>query len=268
MLPAAAVATLTVTTSARPNTLHFFSLFFSPPAAKTRRALGILKKASAIFLLALGLAAVPPHSAWAWPADGDWIPIYYGEGELSDPEGDAQGNDGRDIVGDSANAAAYLFNDGNYIHFRVRLNNDPRKDLTTGELDPFGWGFLIDTDQNLDDYEYMVMLDGISNPDVMYLAQNTVQGTLGDASDKAELILWQENLNYLNNYRVLGPSDSGGPVTTFGEDGDYFLDYRIPYDVFKNSMGLDENSLIRYFVGSANNAMVLSADLVQGSDLY
>jgi uncharacterized repeat protein (TIGR01451 family) len=225
-------------------------------------------KSLKIYFLAAVITLALPFAAWAWPTAADWIPIYYGSGELSDPQGDAQGNDGRDIVGDSSNAAAFLFNDGNYMYFRMRLNKDPRKVLATGELDPFGWGFLIDTDESLDDYEYMIMLDGISNPDVMYLAQNTVQGTLGDASDKAELILWQENLNYQNNYRILGPTDSGGPTTTFGGNGDYFLDYRIPYDVFKNSMGLEENSLIRYFVGSANNAMVLSADLVQGSDLY
>jgi uncharacterized repeat protein (TIGR01451 family) len=217
-----------------------------------------------IFFLALVLTAVLPHLARAWPGDGDWIPIYNGSDMLSDLE-DSAGS--RDIVGDAASAAAYLFNDGNYIYFRLRLDADPR-DNSGVALSPFGWGFLLDLNQNLDDYEYMIMLDGISSPETMYLARNTQQGTIGDPSDKAELIIWQETLNYGNNFRALGPLDSGGPTTSFGGDDDFFLDYFIPYDVFKNSMGLTDDSLIRYFVGSSNSAQTLSADLVGGSTLY
>ncbi len=265
MLPATAVAALTVTPSAWTNPLQIFSLSFFASAAKASRARVILKKAAGIFLLALVLTAVLPHSAWAWPTNGDWIPIYNGSDMLSDPQKDSTGS--RDIVGDPTNAAAYLFNDGNYIYFRVRLDADPR-DNSGVALGPFGWGFLLDLNQNLDDYEYMIMLDGITSPETMYLARNTQQGIIGDPSDKAEIIIWQENLSYGNNFRVLGPLDSGGPTTTFGADDDFFLDYFIPYDVFKNSMGLTNDSVIRYFVGSSNSAQTLSADLVAGTTLY
>lgn len=217
------------------------------------------------FLLALLLLTLYAPNLWAWPANNDWIPIYRGTEMLADTEGDTATS--RDIVGDTTNAAAYLFNDGNYIYFRVRLDSNPVDNSGTA-LDPFGWGFLLDLNQNLDDYEYMILLDGIANPEVMYLARNSQQGIIGDASDKAEVILWQENLNYGSNYRVLTNTDSGGPTTQFGSNNDFFIDYFIPYDVFKNTLGLTESSVIRYFVGSANNAMVLSADLVAGSTLY
>lgn len=184
---------------------------------------------------------------------------------LSDPVKDSTGS--RDIVGNSTNSAAYLFNDGNYIYFRMRVDANPL-DNSGIALGPFGWGFLLDTNNSLDDYEYMIMLDGINNPDVMYLARNTVQGTLGDPSDKAEMILWQEDLNYGANFRALGPLDFGGPSTNFGNDGDYFLDYYIPYNVFKNSMALNDSSVIRYIVGSSNSAQSLTADLVAGTTLY
>ena len=215
-------------------------------------------------LLTLLLLTLFATNLWAWPASGDWIPIYRGTDMLSDPQKDAAGS--RDIVGDASNAAAYLFNDGNYTYFRVRLDASPLHTATT--LSPFGWGFLLDTNLNLDDYEYMIMLDGISNPDVMYLARNTYQGIIGEPSDKAEVILWQESLSYNNNYRVLGPLDSGGPTTIFGGDGDYYLDFFVPYDVLSSTLGLTEASLLRYFVGSSNSAQTLSADLVAGSTLY
>ena len=220
------------------------------------------------FTLAVIILISLPNLALAWPADNDWHAIYRGLDQLGDPQKDATGNDARDIVGDTTNSAAYLYSDGNFIYFRIRVDSDPRQNVTTGTMIPFGWGLLVDTNENLDDYEYMVMLDGINNPDVMYLCQNTLQGTLGDASDKCEIIRWQETLNYNNNYRVLGPTDSGGPTTTFGGDDDFFIDWMVPYAVFKSSLGLDETTVIRYFVGSANNAMVLNADLVAGSTLY
>jgi uncharacterized repeat protein (TIGR01451 family) len=212
------------------------------------------------FMIALMLAL--PLSAWGWPTAGDWIAVPRGFSFLSDPQSDAIGNDARDIVGDATYPVAYVFNDGNYVHYRMRVDKDPRMDPVTGALRPFGWGFLIDTDNSSDDYEYMVMIDGIANPEVMYLAKNTVQGTLGDASDKAELIQWQENLNYGANYRIVS-AGSIFPVASPTED--FFIDWKIPFDVFKSSLGIGDDTLIRYFVGSANNAMVLNADLCEGS---
>ena len=222
-----------------------------------------IKKISPLLSLLCAFILLLTTNAWAWPNDTDWHAIFRGENQLEDPQNDATGNDARDIVGNASNSAAYIFKDDNFIYFRIRVDQDPRKN-SSGALEPFGWGFLAETDQNPDDYEFMIMLDGISNPDIMYLAQNTIQGTLGDASDKAELILWQENLNYNSNYRVIIATDKLPP---FGGDDDYFIDWLIPFDIYQNSLGLTDSSTIRYFVGSANNAMVLNADLV-GADLY
>lgn len=202
-----------------------------------------------------------PTAVFAWPADSDWIGIPRGLSLLSDPQNDAIGNDARDIVGDATRPVAYVFNDGNYVYYRIRVDRDPH-DNTGISFSPFGWGFLIDTNGNSDDYEFMVMIDGIANPEVMYVAKNTLQGTLGDASDKAELIMWQENLSYNVNYRVVS---AGTIFPVASPTPDYFVDWKIPFDVFKSSLGVSDNTLIRYFVGSANNAMVLNADLCEGS---
>jgi len=212
-------------------------------------------------LLTLVLVMLPT-SAQAWPADTSWNPLYYNGGNyVDDPEKDSATS--RDIVGDATYPAASMYNDGTYIYFRQRLDEDPRDNSLTG-LDPFGWGFLFDTDGDSGDYEFMLMLDGIVNPESIYLAENTVKTNLSDPSDKAETIVWSQLLNSdptSGNYRVLTPADPGGPTSSFGGDDDYYLDYRMPYDVFKTTLGLNDDSLIRLFIGSSNSAQTLTADL-------
>ncbi|PKN36887.1 MAG: hypothetical protein CVU62_12365 [Deltaproteobacteria bacterium HGW-Deltaproteobacteria-2] len=46
---------------------------------------------------------------YAWPASGEWVPVYKGGVYLQDPNGDASGS--RNVVSDSTNPAAYIFND-------------------------------------------------------------------------------------------------------------------------------------------------------------
>lgn len=209
-----------------------------------------------LFLLAI------PAGAFAWPAAGAWIPIYAPSGFVQDPGGslDTTGNgtNHTDIVGDTTNAAAFIYNDGIDIYFRMRIDADP---LQGGALKPFGWGVLIDTDLDAHDYEYMLMLDGIANPDEIYLAKNTVQQNIDDPSDKPEQIEWIKlavnNTDYIASLAE----------TNFTGDPDYFLDFKVPFDIFLLSLGITESSLIRYFYGTSQSAQQLSADLI-GSTIY
>lgn len=195
-----------------------------------------------------------------WPLDSDWIAMEgVGGGVLWDAVGDSTNS--RDIVGDSTHASAYSYTDGDYLYYRVRLDEDPTQ---SDGLQAFGWGFIIDTDQDVSDYEWMVMIDGIT--DEIYIAQNTVQGAIGDPSDKAELVVWQEDLNndaVLGNFKITTTTD--GPAGGFDGDPDYFLDFRLPFDTFTNITGIDSNDPIRYFIGSSNSAQTLSTDLVAGA---
>ncbi|MDT8316975.1 MAG: DUF11 domain-containing protein [bacterium] len=218
-------------------------------------------KIISFFLLGIFLA-LTPRISFAWPTDADWIAVYRGTDTIDDLEGDAAGS--RDIVGDTTTPypAAYISNDGTYINYRIRLDDDPLNNPRT-ELDPFGWGFIIDTDQNADDYEWMVMLDGISEK--LYLAENTVKTSVGDPSDKAEVIVsptWPETAVLNGNYRVV-TADS-----TFGGGTDYFLDFRLNYADFLAATGITDSTPIRYFMGSSNSAQTLASDLVAASDLY
>lgn len=215
-------------------------------------------------------------TGWAWPTDNQWHPVPKGGTAIQDPQSDAQGS--RNVVPDDAGGtpAAYTFNDGVSIHFRFRLDDDPSGTGGQGLLQSFGWGFEIDTDQNADDYEWLMMLDGISNPEVIRLMENTVKSHLGDPSDTAEDVVPPYPL--AGNYRVLAAdtcfdskNNPSGVCNAQYDYQDYFLDYKIPYAVFKAETGITDSTLIRFFVGSssaANNLTENGADLVAGSDLY
>jgi uncharacterized repeat protein (TIGR01451 family) len=237
--------------------------------SRTLHISAILRNLIAVLFSIFCLLVITNTDAHAWPAESDWSALVNGTSALGDVEGD--GTTSRDIVGDDTYPAAYVFNDGNYIYYRIRLSADPWQ--SAGQLlRPFGWGFLIDTDQNGDYYEWMVMIDGIS--DQLYIAENTVKsGTLGDPSDKAEVRVYEEDLIYgtgSENFRTFVTSDTESPTSDFGGPGDpdYFLEFRYPYSTWQNEMGLSDTSIIRYFVGSSNQAQTLSADLVGGSTLY
>lgn len=219
---------------------------------KTSLLLGLLFAALFVCLYA--------HPAHAWPIDTEWFPLTQSSGAYSDPVGDAAG--ARDIVGSSTTIpgacaasscpSASLFNDGTYLYFRIRLNTDPRGG---GGLSPFGWGLLIDTNGILTDYEWMIMVNGINNPDQIEIDRNVVQGVIDDPSDKAEVVGWYETAVENANYRVQ-LADS-----TFDSNPDYFLDFRVSYATFKAITGITDSTPIKLYVGSSNNAQVLSADL-------
>lgn len=221
----------------------------------------IERRATSCILLTCLLMAVTiclPAPAHAWPTTSQWLPVYKDGVYLQDPIKDATGS--RDVVSDANNPAAYMFNDGTYIHFRLRLDQDPSGTGGQGLLGPYGWGVMLDTNQNPGDYEWMIMVDGIAQTEVIELWHNTVQGTLGSPSDKAEILYTTVPLT--GNYQV-SMAD-----TSFNGNLDYFLDWRFPYATLKQAAGLTDYSPIRLFFGSSNNASNISADTVGGSDLY
>lgn len=229
------------------------------------KRVGIVQPGTFILAIALALPLlaillISPNTAHAWPTELDWIPLVNSTGaNLDDVTGDAATS--RDIVGDSTYPAASLFNDGTYIYYRVRVDQDPYHSATK-HLRPFGWGFLIDTDGDFLDYEWMVMADGIT--DGIYIAENTTKTGISDPSDKAELVVEYEDMDSTpgsENYKTFVATSN------FAGDPDYFIEFRFLYTTWLYKMGLDDTSVINYFVGSSNQAQTLTADLVQGSTL-
>ncbi len=215
---------------------------------------------SCLCLIALLSLVVAPSQVWAWPTDSQWLELVKNDAPIQDDEGDANG--GVNIVpDDGTHAAAYIYNDGAYLYYRIRIDSDPTGN--NGVFDQFGWGFEIDTDQNAADYEWLIMCDGITSPEVISLRENTEKTALGDPSDKAEYIAAE--------YPLVGNHQLSAADTSINGDQDYFIDFRMPFAVFKAATGITDDTLIRYFVGSSRSASNLTntgADLVAGSSLY
>lgn len=217
------------------------------------------------FLLGIAsliLIASATIRAEAYPADNEWVALLRNGVLVQDPNGDAQGS--RNVVSDPDHAAAFFANDGTNLCFRMRLDDDPSGTGGQGAYKSFGWGFEIDTNLNAGDYEWLIMLDGLDKNENISLQQNTVQQTLGDPSDKSEIVA--ATYSPVTSYSRVVPAD-----TLFNGDQDYFLDFFIPYSEFLAHTGLSDNSPIRFFEGSSSNAKSLTergADLVGASDLY
>ena len=193
-----------------------------------------------------------------WPLDSEWIPITAGGLGVSDPCDDSQGS--RDIVGTSADPAAFVYFDfttsgptPDYMFVRMRLDDDPAQ---SGGLAPFGWAVEFDTDSDLNNYEYIAMANGILNPDMVTLEKNTVQSTLMDPSDPAEVELgswlWSDNGRIINATSNL----CGSP--------DFFIDFFFPMQLLYDD-GLAAGSSFVLIFGSSQNAHSITDDII-GND--
>jgi uncharacterized repeat protein (TIGR01451 family) len=210
-------------------------------------------------LLLLFLLCFPARAS-GWITDSQWIPLYKGGIYLQDPSGDSQGT--RNVVSDATHDAAFMYNDGQYIYFRLRLDETPQGAGGQGFLKPYGWGVELDTNLNSGNYEWLLMVDGISKTEEISLQQNTVQGTLGDPGDKTESVCATVPVSTNHQVTIADTSINGTQ--------DYFLDWNFPYTTFKQCTGLTDNSPLRLFFGSSSSTNSLSeagADLLGASDL-
>lgn len=207
------------------------------------------------------LLAIPASLPAAWPTAAQWVPFYKGSALLQDSNTDTNG--ARNIVSDPANDAAFFYNDGAHLYFRLRVDQTPVGTGGQGLLKPFGWGMVIDTDLNANNYELLIMLDGVSQNEGLALWRNTVQGTLGSPTDSPEIRYSSTTLP--GNYAVSQAN------TSFNGDPDFFLDFRYPYAQIKAAGGLTDYTPLRFFFATSSNANSFSGgggDLVGGSDLY
>ena len=213
-----------------------------------------------LFILAAILAVTAlPSLALAWPTDSQWIGVYKNSAPLQDPNSDTNGS--RNIVSDATHWAAMVYFDGTYFYCRMRMDDDPTGQGGQGYLKPYGWGVEFDTNQDANDYEWLTMLNGISQTEDIGLYQNTVQGTLGDPSDVPEVTFASEPL--AGNYQIYTAD------TSFNNGQDYWIAWRFTYATLKNALGLSDSAPIRLFFGSSSSSNNLSengADLCGGSN--
>lgn len=89
--------------------------------------------------------------AATFPADNKWTPLTQQSIGLADPNNDGS-NLGKEIVGSAAFPAMYIYQDGTDLFVRLRVDATPTGNADgSGDLNPSGWGVLIDTDNNFAD---------------------------------------------------------------------------------------------------------------------
>ncbi len=213
-------------------------------------AISLLRGLSAVALLA-GALAPGAARAYTFPDDADWIAVLQAGESIADVHGDGATN-GREIVGDTTDAAISIANDGTNFFVRIRVDDDP---TGPGGLNQYGWGLILDTDGEFTAYEYVLLTNGIAEQ--IEFAENTTPGTTGDPADTAETPVvgtpiahdWTSDVNV----RVVDAD------TTFDDDPDYFIDFGLPLSLLVKE-GLDGVPL--YFIGGCSSSgRSLSLDL-------
>lgn len=197
----------------------------------------------------LAVACLDPSAALGqtFPADSGWLELAQGGTPVGDVQGDATGY--RDVVGDAANPVAYVYVDPDHLYFRVRADGDPLKG--PGDFNSGAWGVEIDTDGGRTAYEFLALVDGVSNPAVR-LRQNTTPGLPNDPLDQAETLL--------ATYPTATYARVVAAPSMFGGDPDFFVDWAVDLaDLFASGVDLSEPLL--FVFGTSNNKRTLNADL-------
>jgi len=166
-----------------------------------------------------------------------------------------------DWVGEASTPAAYWSIDGlsgSDIYFRLRLAETPETGSLVPPLSCIGtdcaWGVLIDADESLEDFEYMLVLN---------LPENAIQVWSGSSesgwSASAETL--EDSFSTDWPSAVFDITDAG---TTLGGAANVFIEFAVPRSVF----GLiDDDAVIRAAVASHLGTITegLSADLLSSA---
>ena len=204
-----------------------------------------------LVLVLVAATFAPAAAAVTFPLESSWVPLMCGDEPAWDPLSDQPGATGsRDIVGDSTYPAGYISADAEYVFFRMRVDDVP---TTRGEFDSFGWAVELDTDRRLETYEFLLLVDGIANPEEVTFSQNTVQGVMNSPADRAEVLL---STNPAISHAQAIPAGS-----TFGGDGDWFVDMAVSIADLE-AAGIIGPTPIVLFVGTSSSAHAITSDLM------
>ena len=147
--------------------------------------------------LALGLTCVlcTPGLAAAqtFPPAGDFIDGMCDGAPASDPTADEPGALGsRDVVGVPTAPVFQYARDGAFLYLRMRVDSDPRLTASPLRWRKQGWGVELDGDDNLRDYEVILMLDGTAAGGVgeLVLSENLISVPIDDPADRPERRPW------------------------------------------------------------------------------
>ncbi|MCD4734999.1 MAG: hypothetical protein K8R53_03055 [Bacteroidales bacterium] len=208
-------------------------------------------------LIALILFSIS-DPAFAWPAENQWHVVVNETGNFTDLVDDINCQDYIQIVGNDTYPAAYIANDGTYIHFRLRIFENPIFKKTTYFVG-YSWGVEFDTDGDPSNYEYLSIFHGGNGQQTIEFWEHEHGGIIGKPGDAATNCLW--NLDIPNNNWTYMRAVDAPDIFGSGENNT-FVDWKMPYDVFLNHTNLSNESSMRLIFGtSTQNTPNLKADI-------
>ncbi|MDI3283423.1 hypothetical protein [Polyangium sp. 15x6] len=219
----------------------------------------------------LGLAVPVTARAQTFPPDASWVALTRTDPAtgmatpLGDPEGDTAGS--RDIVGNELFPLAYVYSDATHYYFRLRIDETVLQNATS--FAPFGWGCVIDTNNDPANYEYSTLVNGISNPDEVRLWANAIQQMPNDPGDAPETLLntyldplTMGSMGY--GYAREAPAGSNFPLAT--PTPDFFIDWAVERNALI-AAGVSLDQPLRIACGTASNGTSLSQDFTGPANL-
>jgi hypothetical protein len=203
-------------------------------------------------LIALVLALASTAHAQSFPVDAQWSPLFCGTGDrMNDPFQDQAGAVmERDIVGDFSAPAAMHAADADFLYLRIRLDQDAFMNATT--LKTASWGFAVDTDANLTNYELLFLVDGTTATQNLVVFRNTMTVTPNDPTDPAEMMVMAFPINTHAQPRRAEGSNFGGGT-------DQWIEMALPWSTLM-PLGLMPATPIRLWAGTSTAANALNSD--------
>lgn len=205
-------------------------------------------------LMAAALAGLTAQ-AQSFPGDSSWVPLRCATDVMTDAFRDESGALGeRDLVGDTSAATGYRAADGQYLYLRIRVEQDP---LPGGSPRPFAWGLLLDLDGNLQNYEVLLLMNGIGGTVGIY--KNTVTTLSNDPTDPPDEPA-VKTYALSSNARSLEATGS-----SYGGNTDYFLDIAIPWKDLE-PVGLTPYTKVTAWAATSSSSTTLNGDFACFND--
>jgi len=190
--------------------------------------------------------------AQSFPNDGAYRPWPCAGGVMTDRVGDTPGAVGdADLVGVSSDPTGLRAADGQFLYFRLRLNDDPRPG---GTLAGHAWGIEIDTDNDPSTYEILVDASGVAaGTGDVFLWRNTAVTVADSPADPADAQPLR-TYPFAQNARITqAPTSEGG-------SRDFFIDVAVPWSDL-SAAGMGRNMPVRVWAGTSTAADALNLDI-------
>jgi len=211
-----------------------------------------MRRTPLAILLFVVLAPGAARAQVVFPPDAAYVPLRCGAAPMADPFADETGAlDERDLVGDGDAPAGLRAADATNLYLRMRLEEDPSP---AGAARPFSWGMEFDLDNDLNDYELLVLVDGLGGAATVKVFTNTTTTAPNDLNDPADLPA-AAMFAFAMNARSVPASG-----TTNGGSPDFFLEFAVPWSTLV-PLGLDRATMTHVWAATSSSGNSLNGDV-------